>query len=385
MSRVRISSSAPLRLRAGRPRIARHSAHRRCREFESRHPLHYGSGLVGRASRDTLPTVDVASSNLVIRSTTAPGWSAAHRATLCPPSMSRVRISSSAPLRLRAGRPRIARHSAHRRSSMSRVRISSSAPLRLRAGRPRIARHSAHLVGRCREFESRHPLHYGSGLVGRASRDTLPTVDVASSRSMSRVRISSSAPLRLRAGRPRIARHSAHRRLKVDVASSNLVIRSTTAPGWSAAHRATLCPPSIKVDVASSNLVIRSTTAPGWSAAHRATLCPPSIKVDVASSNLVIRSESSDAAQLRRETRRTKSHPHSPEHAPRRLRSPERSEGEGEAHPTRRPARRAGFETVAERPPQPAAGGFREAGATELRPGATPYITPAALGSEHAG
>ena len=107
-------------------------------------------------------------------------------------------------------------------------------------------------------------------------------------------------------------------------------------------------------------------------------------KVDVASSNLVIRSESSDAAQLQRKPReRTRIHMarYGRRDASAR-RSGARARASGEARPTRRPARPAGFETVAERPPQPAAGGFREAEATELRPRATPFVTPAALGSD---
>ena len=110
----------------------------RCREFESRHPLHPPRS---RSQRDTLPIVDVASSSLVIRST-HPGR--APSATLCPSSMSRVRVSSSAP----------------------------PTPVALPA------RHSAHRRGRCREFESRHPLHPPRS---RSQRDALPIVDVASS------------------------------------------------------------------------------------------------------------------------------------------------------------------------------------------------------------
>ena len=51
MSRVRVSSSAPP---AARPR-ARRSAHRRCREFESRHPLHPVSRQALRAFPNQRP------------------------------------------------------------------------------------------------------------------------------------------------------------------------------------------------------------------------------------------------------------------------------------------------------------------------------------------
>ena len=66
-----------------------------------------------------------------------------------------------------------------------------------------------------------------------------------------------------------------------------------------------------------------------------------------------------------------------PGQAPRSsARRSERGASDEASHPTRRPARPAGFETVAERPPQPAAGGFREAEATEPRPRATPSSRP---------
>ena len=147
MSRVRVSSSAPTASRR-----ARHSAHRRCREFESRHPLR-----LHRAERDTLPTVDVASSSLVIRSDCI-----APSATLCPPSMSRVRVSSSAPTASRR-----ARHPAHRRCtrarrSMSRVRVSSSAP----------SRSPERSSGERREETKSHPHDPGEG---QASATTVPS------------------------------------------------------------------------------------------------------------------------------------------------------------------------------------------------------------------
>ena len=79
-----------------------------------------------RAERDTLPTVDVASSSLVIRSTCHP---VAPSATLCPPSMSRVRVSSSAP-RLLPGRA-AARAVAHATGSRSGSRTVPRPPRRV--------------------------------------------------------------------------------------------------------------------------------------------------------------------------------------------------------------------------------------------------------------
>ena len=63
------SSNLVIRSTLSPPRRARRSAHRRCRELESRHP---SSIRLVAPERDALPIVDVASSNLVIRSTFAP-------------------------------------------------------------------------------------------------------------------------------------------------------------------------------------------------------------------------------------------------------------------------------------------------------------------------
>ena len=217
-------SRHPLHIRT-RSRRARHWTRRRCREFESRHPLHIRT-----------------------RSRRARHW-----------TRRRCReFESRHPLHIRT-RSRRARHWTRRRCR----EFESRHPLHIRT-RSRRARHWTRR--RCREFESRHPLHIPDQVAPSATLD--PT-------SMSRVRISSSAPS---SGPGRAERDTGP---DVDVASSNLVIRSISGPGR--AERDT----GPDVDVASSNLVIRSISGPGR--AERDT----GPDVDVASSNLVIRSSSS--------------------------------------------------------------------------------------------
>ena len=118
---------------------------------------------VGRAPRDTLPIVDVASSSLVIRSSTALGSRSRSARHPARSSMSRVRASSSARQLLWVGRaPRDTLPIVDVASSSLVIRSSTA------LGWSRSARHSAHR--RCREFEPRHPLRV-------ARRNFVPTCD----------------------------------------------------------------------------------------------------------------------------------------------------------------------------------------------------------------